>query len=159
MNKSLEVKGSLNWMSPELLDFLVDENSVKSAGITGCKENDVFAAGCLFFTYLTGGVHPFGSGLDIVPNIKQLNAVNSERKEQFILYITIYHLIELLFLTELSIHHFAYDLIMNVMLRKEPNCRTNWMNTLHKHIFNLKPTKVKIFCLNPTIFTIHNYML
>ena len=98
MKKSLEVKGSLNWMSPELLDFLVDENSVKSAGITGCKENDVFAAGCLFFTYLTGGVHPFGSGLDIVPNIKQLNAVNSESKEQFILCIIIYHLIELLFL-------------------------------------------------------------
>ena len=95
----MDVRGSLNWMSPELLDFLLDNNSTKSASVKGCKENDVFAAGCLFFTYLTRGVHPFGSGSDMVSNIKQLNEVNSKSKAQFILFIQLnYHLMVLLIL-------------------------------------------------------------
>ena len=65
-------QGSLNWMPPELLG----------------KENDVFAAGCLFFAYLTGGVHPFGSGRDIVANIKQMFAVNVHSKRRtFLLFV------------------------------------------------------------------------
>ena len=71
-------KFSLEWLSPELLDFLLDEESrPKSTDIFGWKENDIFATGCLFFTYLTGGIHPFGSGREIVTNIKQMKAINA----------------------------------------------------------------------------------
>jgi serine/threonine protein kinase len=87
INKSTGVKGSLNWMPPEMLDFLLDKKSSHSTGIFGCKENDVFAAGCLFFAYLTGGIHPFGTGLEIVANIKQMFAANVHSERPIILIL------------------------------------------------------------------------
>jgi len=135
INKSSDVKGSLNWMPPELLDFVLDKKSSDSTGIFGCKENDVFAAGCLFFAYLTGGVHPFGSGREIVANIKQMFAVNVHSKRNILLFVfsSIYLLVFNL-LPELSFNHFAYVVVVNVMLRKEPGHRTNWMNALKEVI-------------------------
>ena len=65
-----QLRGTLIWMAPELL------NQLRSSSVRGTVLNDVFSAGLLFFSYLTGGVHPFGSNADeIVDNILKRKGV------------------------------------------------------------------------------------
>ena len=62
------IPGTLNWMSPEILKYILEnvtDGFPKMLAIHG----DLFSAGCLFFFFLSGGSHPFGQGTEIVPNI------------------------------------------------------------------------------------------
>jgi serine/threonine protein kinase len=63
-------KGSADvWMAPEIFEFFYyydgygDEQPVDSFSIA----SDIWSLGCLFFYFLTRGVHPFGDDNDIIP--------------------------------------------------------------------------------------------
>jgi len=69
-------RGTLYWMAPEILAYF------NRKGPSGPNEftplTDVFSAGCLFFTIVTGGIHPFGNNIytDVSSNIESKNAIN-----------------------------------------------------------------------------------
>jgi serine/threonine-protein kinase/endoribonuclease IRE1 len=52
------LKGILNWMTPEILELMDD---IITEYPHGEIQSDTFASGCVFFYFLTGGKHPFGS--------------------------------------------------------------------------------------------------
>jgi serine/threonine protein kinase len=58
--------GTLNYLAPELLS-LIDDNNVQVSEMTNA--GDIFALGCVLFKFLTRGTHPFGSGFSILSNI------------------------------------------------------------------------------------------
>ena len=71
-------RGTYNWAAPECLP---PENSMENTNtemIRGTNKSDIFSAGCVFFYYVTRGIHPFGDlwGYDIVGNIEKINPVN-----------------------------------------------------------------------------------
>ena len=49
-------KGNYNWMSPEELKMMNQENEI----LRGSVKIDIFSAGCLFINFLLRGKHPFG---------------------------------------------------------------------------------------------------
>ncbi len=70
---SSKVRGTLFWIAPEVMEKLDDDLKTK-----GSTRSDIWAAGCLFFYYLTNGKHPFGeakvSNMEMtVKNIKDGN--------------------------------------------------------------------------------------
>ena len=61
------VKGTLNYLAPELMNFIDDnEVNLKRRATTA---SDVFALGCTFLRFLAKGAHPFGNGPHIMSNI------------------------------------------------------------------------------------------
>lgn len=76
---SLELmQGSMNWMAPELLKCLFFPSDNEPGLLT--VQSDLFSAGCVFFFFLAGGIHPFGDGQEIVPNILSGNQSNIQSK-------------------------------------------------------------------------------
>jgi serine/threonine-protein kinase/endoribonuclease IRE1 len=72
------VKGTTDWLAPELLKLLNDgetQNELESKQ-RGTIQTDVFAEGLVFGYYLTDGQHLFGSRFQIAPNILRNNHVN-----------------------------------------------------------------------------------
>ena len=71
-------KGTLYWMAPEILAFTIRGCGSSAGPNKFTCTADVFSAGCLFFSFLTGGVHPFGSTVkrDVSSNIESNNPVN-----------------------------------------------------------------------------------
>lgn len=62
-----DVKGTLTWMAPEVLTVLEElETSGKNdLDLSSFEQrctgmSDIFSCGCVFFYFLTGGIHPFG---------------------------------------------------------------------------------------------------
>jgi serine/threonine protein kinase len=69
------LKGTEYYMAPELLVLRnLDRQRVLDEKCT--TASDVFAAGCTFFRYCAGGVHPFGHDFNIERNIVTGNLVN-----------------------------------------------------------------------------------
>jgi len=97
-------KGTLYWMAPEIWAFIIrGRGSITGQNKFTCA-SDVFSAGCLFFSFLTGGVHPFGSIVkrDVSRNIEVNNPVNLLNESESINPILIYCLsvyVMLVFLT------------------------------------------------------------
>jgi serine/threonine-protein kinase/endoribonuclease IRE1 len=72
------LKGTEYYMAPELLAV---RNLTGRVLDTECTiATDVFAAGCTFFRYLNGGLHPFGKGFNIEVNIMKGNLINATSK-------------------------------------------------------------------------------
>ncbi len=71
-------KGTLYWMAPEIWTFIIRGRASTTGSNKFTCASDVFSAGCLFFSFLTGGVHPFGSIIkrDVSANIESNNPVN-----------------------------------------------------------------------------------
>ena len=71
-------RGTLYWMAPEIWTFFIRGRASTTGSNKFTCASDVFSAGCLFFSFLTGGVHPFGSIVkrDVSSNIEFNNAVN-----------------------------------------------------------------------------------
>ncbi|EFX73522.1 hypothetical protein DAPPUDRAFT_325040 [Daphnia pulex] len=68
------LKGTEHYMAPELN---VLKNSTERVLDKDCTiASDVYAAGCTFFRYLNGGLHPFGKGFNIELNILEGNPIN-----------------------------------------------------------------------------------
>jgi serine/threonine protein kinase len=62
------VKGTFNWLAPEILILLNEDSSTKNeAQNRGTVKSDVFAEGLVFGYFLLGGVHPFGAQKDQIP--------------------------------------------------------------------------------------------
>ena len=77
--RTSQVKGNLKWMAPEMLLTLQQNATFENTRITTLlKESDVFPAGCVFFYFLTRGLHPFGHGPEIVYNIRKWDRVNAD---------------------------------------------------------------------------------
>ena len=72
-------RGTRCWVPKEIIPFLRRER-----GIGRCsKQGDIFSTGCVFFFFLTRGVHPFGNKDDeatIHKNIENGNIVNQSSK-------------------------------------------------------------------------------
>ena len=73
-----QLKGTLNWMAPELLQLLNDQ--VDLSECRGTIQSDVFSAGCVFFYFASKGVHPYGttSGFETPLNIEIQNLINEQ---------------------------------------------------------------------------------
>ncbi len=73
------LKGTEHYMAPELhvLENKTERDRDKKCTIA----TDVFAAGCTFFRYLNGGLHPFGKGFNIEVNIMKGNPNNATSKK------------------------------------------------------------------------------
>jgi serine/threonine-protein kinase/endoribonuclease IRE1 len=66
------LKGTEKWMAPEILELVIkmEESSRDSTSEElphGTIQSDTFAAGCVFFYFLTRGKHPFGNSYQIIP--------------------------------------------------------------------------------------------
>jgi serine/threonine-protein kinase/endoribonuclease IRE1 len=62
------LKGTEKWMAPEILELLKlmeDDSNIELPH--GTIQSDTFAAGCVFFYFLTRGKHPFGNSYQIIP--------------------------------------------------------------------------------------------
>jgi serine/threonine protein kinase len=72
-----QLKGTDRWLAPELI-----QSDVKTK-VRGSQRCDVFALGCVFFFFLTQGMHPFGDGDKYIVqyNIKDMKPVNLNRKQ------------------------------------------------------------------------------
>ena len=83
-----KLKGSMNWMAPELLNLLLCPT--ESTVVVDQVLADIYSAGCTFFFYLSRGRHPFGNhSISILSNAKLNNPVNAKgnkitRAETFI---------------------------------------------------------------------------
>ena len=75
------VSGTPNWLAPELLklqdDVEAEGDKIEQRGII---QTDVFAEGLVFGYYLTDGLHPFGSPVQISANILTNKPVNLSSK-------------------------------------------------------------------------------
>ena len=69
------LKGTRFWMAQELLN--VPSNN--STPIRGSIKSDIFSAGCVFFYFVTRGIHPFGDEDSVQGNIRAGNIVNFDR--------------------------------------------------------------------------------
>jgi serine/threonine-protein kinase/endoribonuclease IRE1 len=71
-------RGTICWVAKEIIPFLRLRNC---EGLVGrcSKQGDIFSAGCVFFFFLTRGVHPFGNDNDLAilhDNIEKGNVAN-----------------------------------------------------------------------------------
>jgi serine/threonine protein kinase len=69
------LKGTLKWMALEILKLMenMDDNIIELPH--GTIKSDTFAAGCVFFYFLTRGKHPFGNSFEILNNISKNNPI------------------------------------------------------------------------------------
>ncbi|XP_057371838.1 uncharacterized protein LOC130692784 isoform X2 [Daphnia carinata] len=65
------LKGTRDWMAPEMLEIMNDSENEKNELPHGTIESDTFSAGCVFFYFLTRGSHPFGNSHSAPANILQ----------------------------------------------------------------------------------------
>ena len=74
------VKGTMNWLAPELLLQLDDEQKAANSQEDkrrGTVKSDVYSQGLVFGYYLGNGVHPCGfTDLEIQTNLRTGNALN-----------------------------------------------------------------------------------
>lgn len=70
------------WLAPELLQVLLQHSSRHVTVVHCTKDSDIFAAGSVFFYFLSQGFHLFGDVRDILPNTTQGKQVNLFRKIQ-----------------------------------------------------------------------------
>ena len=72
------IKETLNWTAPECFP---PQDSKEGIVERGSIESDIFSAGCVFFYFVTRGIHPFGVGVGIVANIRKDKPVNLNGKK------------------------------------------------------------------------------
>jgi serine/threonine protein kinase len=74
------LKGTEKWMAPEILELMEDDNITELPH--GTIQSDTFAAGCVFFYFLTRGKHPFGKSYQIMMNILDNNPTELNQLKQ-----------------------------------------------------------------------------
>jgi serine/threonine protein kinase len=84
------LKGTLKWMAPEILKLMENMDDTSNELPHGTIKSDTFAAGCVFFYFLTRGKHPFGNSFEILNNISKNNPTELNKHKQskyFIKYL------------------------------------------------------------------------
>jgi serine/threonine protein kinase len=83
------LKGTEKWMAPEILELMenMEESSRDSSSDSeelphGKIQRDTFAAGCVFFYFLTRGKHPFGNSYQIPVNILDNNPIELNKHNE-----------------------------------------------------------------------------
>jgi serine/threonine protein kinase len=73
-------RGTDNWYAPEILSIKIQKEEENGKDDTthqrGTVKSDVFSEGLVFGYYLLGGDHPFGSPINVSPNIVKNEPVN-----------------------------------------------------------------------------------
>jgi serine/threonine protein kinase len=138
------IKGTREWLAPELLKLLVIEEEITQRGTI---KSDVFSEGLVFGYYLSNGLHPFGSRDKIYSNILENKPINLDSK-----YYLVYHInhaeISLKFmfrLTGTECQLCAFDIIKR-MLEGKPEDRIN-----SSDVVELLSEKVKTLVLKKVI--------
>ena len=68
------IRGTRDWIAPECFP---PQNSEEEIGKRGSVKSDIFSTGCVFFYFVTRGIHLFGEGdLTIMANILKKDPVN-----------------------------------------------------------------------------------
>ncbi|XP_046460919.1 uncharacterized protein LOC124207482 isoform X1 [Daphnia pulex] len=80
------LKGTEKWMAPEILELVIkmeeSSDSTSEELPHGTIQSDTFAAGCVFFYFLTRGKHPFGNSYKIPGNIVDNNPIELNQHKQ-----------------------------------------------------------------------------
>jgi len=90
------LKGTEKWMAPEILkESEKRENLEESASSElphGTIQSDTFAAGCVFFCFLTRGKHPFGKSIQIQGNILDNNPIelNKHNQSKYFIFMVVF---------------------------------------------------------------------
>jgi serine/threonine protein kinase len=80
------VRGTFDWLAPEILNLFYDEENSQSVSETtstvkrGTIQSDVFSVGLVFGYFLLGGRHPFGLRHQIQTHILEYKPVNLNSK-------------------------------------------------------------------------------
>ena len=80
------IRGTLNWLAPELLKLYYNEETSQSGSGTtstnkrGTVQSDVYTEGLVFGYFLLDGVHLFGYGPKIQTNVLKNKPVNLDSK-------------------------------------------------------------------------------
>ncbi len=74
------IKGTHYWLAPEILDIMEKDSDNNIPPQRGTIKSDVFVEGIVFAYYLLGGIHPYGSHIQIMENIQKNNPVNLNGK-------------------------------------------------------------------------------
>lgn len=69
-------------MAPEMLEILNSATDETEVMPRGTIESDTFSAGCVFFYFVSRGLHPFGSPVLVPSNIKQNNPMQFDSYKQ-----------------------------------------------------------------------------
>jgi serine/threonine protein kinase len=89
------LKGTEKWMAPEILELVIKMEESSRADSTseelphGTIQSDTFAAGCVFFFFLTRGKHPFGNFYQIMMNILNNKPIELNKHNQSKYFICI----------------------------------------------------------------------
>lgn len=74
-----EIRGTYNWIAPELIKYKEQELPTDSRPRIYIQ-SDIFSAGLIFFYLISGGKHPFGSLSNMTANIIDGEVVNMKGK-------------------------------------------------------------------------------
>ena len=143
------VKGTFDWLAPELLKLLDDAETTEDEREKKQRETiktDVFAEGLVFGYYLTDGLHPFGSRFQIAANILANNPVNLSSKNihnsfLFKIFKNDFEIFE----TEIQLHY-ARDLIQK-MLVDQPEKRITSSEVVNQLERIIRIDQIKLFAL------------
>ncbi len=114
------------WMLAGSWSEFTDHDGNVLIQVNPTVHGDVFAAGCLFFYFLTRGSHPFGDTGTILANISANNPINLNSKVDlnYNLHCDGHNLICLI---ELEQNHFANKSIRNLIGEPPKESGTQWL--------------------------------
>lgn len=75
-------RGTENYWAPEIFELVrgkdrsISTNDDAATQMKITKMSDIFACACVFFIFVTKGIHPFGTDDDIAMNLRQSNPIN-----------------------------------------------------------------------------------
>jgi serine/threonine protein kinase len=121
------VRGTHNWMAPEILKIMTEENVGKTTSPDirprGTVKSDVFSAGLVFGYYLLGGDHPFGSLINVPANILKNEPVILRGMFLFLINHRLNSKLNFDMIAEIKQQHPMLHAIIMEMLKANPNER------------------------------------
>jgi hypothetical protein len=105
---------------------------------------DVFAAGCVFFYFLSRGLHPFGNLKDITENVAKYQPVNLKSIFDHLFVWNFFFINPFYDWSELDINHFAYQSIKD-MIGEPPQNGTQYLRIAAAHFKDVPPCKFHTF--------------